>query len=147
MSMTIDEVREAIGKIRIMPMLPEPLRETLVDIFQRICQPRRMPRGRAFIREGERVDEKGYILVEGEVLVHKENFPDVTCGSPELIGEIQQFNPTGLRTATVSGATEGIVLRFVWSDFWHELEKDCSPEEVEAVREALERQAWEHFIR
>jgi CRP-like cAMP-binding protein len=145
--MTIDEVREAIGRIRIMPMLSEPLREKLVDIFQRICQPRSMPPGRTFIHEGEHVDDKGYILVQGEVLVHKENFPDVTCGSPELIGEIQQFNPTGLRTATVSGATEGIILRFIWADFWRELEKDCDTEEIAAVREALERQAWEHFIR
>lgn len=145
--MDIDEVRAKIGGLRIMHGLGHDLQEKLVDLFQSISAPRAVPAGGVFIHEREHVDNKGYILLQGAVLVRKEGFPDVKCKPPELIGEIMQFNPAGVRTATCIGAIDSVVLRFKWDDFWDRAEKDLTADELARVRETLEEQAWEHFLR
>ena len=145
--MDMDEVHAKIKSLRIMRELDDNLQEKLADLFQSISAPRVVPAGGVFIHEREHVDNKGYILLEGRVLVRKEGFPDVTCKAPELIGEIMQFNPAGVRTATCAGAVESIVLRFMWDEFWTRAEKALSPEEMTLLKETLETQAWEHFLR
>ncbi|NUM53242.1 MAG: hypothetical protein HUU46_06335 [Candidatus Hydrogenedentes bacterium] len=145
--MDMDEVRTKIKGLRIMHGLDDALQEKLTDLLQSISAPRVVPAGGVFIHEHEHVDNKGYILLEGRVLVRKEGFPDVVCKAPELIGEIMQFNPAGVRTATCAGAVESIVLRFMWDEFWTRAEKILSEEELKQVKETLETQAWEHFLR
>jgi hypothetical protein len=143
----IDDVAAKIKSLRIMRGLDEGLKEKLTEIFQSVSVPRVVPAGGVFIHEREHVDNKGYILLQGAVLVRKDGFPDVTCKAPELIGEIMQFNPAGVRTATCAGAVESIVLRFMWDDFWTRAETALTPGEMDHVKETLETQAWEHFLR
>lgn len=145
--MDMDEVRVKIRGLRIMKGLDDPLVEKLIDLFQSISAPRVVPAGGVFIHEREHVDNKGYILLKGVVLIRKTGFPDVTCKAPELIGEIMQFNPAGVRTATCAGAVESIVLRFKWDEFWEKAEQILSADELAKVKETLETQAWEHFLR
>lgn len=145
--MEVEEVRESILKLRFLSGLESELCEKLADILQRISAPRHLPIGAVFIREGEHTDNKGYILLTGAALIRKEGFADIRCKAPELLGEIMQFNPAQTRTATVAGAAESIVLRFVWDDFWREAETDLTEGERGIVRDALETQAWEHFLR
>ena len=145
--MDMDEVREKILGLRIMNDLDEEFQGKLADIFQEISAPRSVPVGGIFIHQGEHVDNKGYILVSGAVLVKKEGFPDLVCKAPELVGEIMQFNPAGIRTATCAGAKESVVLRFQWDDFWKKAEERFTTDEIEKLRDVLESQAWEHFLR
>ncbi|MCC6795623.1 MAG: hypothetical protein IT366_10935 [Candidatus Hydrogenedentes bacterium] len=145
--MDMDEVRIKIRDLRIMRGLDDPLVEKLTDLLQSISAPRVVPAGGVFIHEREHVDNKGYILLQGAVLVRKTGFPDITCKAPELIGEIMQFNPAGVRTATCAGAVESIVLRFMWDEFWQKAEQILSADELAKLKEKLETQAWEHFLR
>ena len=145
--MDIDEVRAKIKGLRFMHHLTDALQEKVVDLIQRSSVPRSIPVGGVFIHQGEHVDNKGYILLQGAVVVRKEGFPDVVCKAPELIGEIMQFNPAGTRTATCAGAVESVVLRFLWDEFWKDAEATLSAAEVGKLREALENEAWEHFLR
>lgn len=145
--MDMDEVRTKIGSLRIMRGLDDALKDKLTDLLQSISVPRVVPAGGVFIHEREHVDNKGYILLQGAVLVRKEGFPDITCKAPELIGEIMQFNPAGVRTATCAGAVESIVLRFMWDEFWTRAEQALTPGEIARLKETLETQAWEHFLR
>jgi len=145
--MDMDEVRAKLLSLRIMKGMSPELSEKVADLLQSISVPRVVPAGGVFIHQGEHVDNKGYILLQGAVLVRKEGFPDVTCKAPELIGEIMQFNPAGVRTATCAGAVESVVLRFLWDEFWQKCEASFSPEDNAHIRETLESQAWEHFLR
>ena len=145
--MDMDEIRAKIKSLRIMHGSDDGLQDKLVDLLQSISVPRVVPAGGVFIHEREHVDNKGYILLQGAVLVRKEGHPDLTCKAPELIGEIMQFNPAGVRTATCAGAVESIVLRFMWDEFWTRAESALAPEEMALVKESLETQAWEHFLR
>ena len=145
--MDMDDVRAKIKSLRIMKGLDDALAEKLTDLIQSISAPRVVPAGGVFIHEREHVDNKGYILLQGAVLVRKEGFPDITCKAPELIGEIMQFNPAGVRTATCAGAVESIVLRFMWDEFWKQAEVRLAPAELSHLKEKLENQAWEHFLR
>src|SRR3972149_4304507 len=145
-TMETAQVRENIRKLRFMPDLPVDLREKLIDILLRISAPRSLPTATVFIREGEHIDERGYILLEGAVLVEKTEHPDMTCEAPELIGEMQQFNPSHTRTASVTTSMPSTVLRFQWDEFWNAVRQELTPQEVDTVRETLEIHAWEHFI-
>lgn len=145
--MEMDEIRAKIRSLRIMRGLDDNLQEKVADLFQSLSAPRMVPAGGVFIHEREHVDNKGYILLQGAVLVRKEGFPDVTCKAPELIGEIMQFNPAGVRTATCAGAVDSIVLRFKWDEFWTRAEGALTDKELAQLKDTLETQAWEHFLR
>ena len=56
-----------------------------------------------------------------------------------------QFNPRGLRTATVTASMDSVVMQFSWDDFWAALDKRLSPDDQAKVREAIEGYAWRHF--
>ena len=140
------QVRDNVRKLRFMPDLPADLREKIADILLRISEPRSLPAAAVFIHEDEHVDNKGYILVEGAVAIQRSEHPDMACDAPELIGEMQQFNPAQTRTATVAASMPSTVLRFQWDEFWSAAKQELTSEEVETVRKTLEMHAWEHFI-
>ncbi len=143
--MDSDQVRENIRKLRFMPDLSVDLREKFIDILLRISALRSLPKGTDFIHEEEHIDNKGYILLEGAILVRKAEHQDMKCDAPELIGEMQQFNPTHTRTATLITSMPSTVLRFQWDEFWNAAKQELTPPEVDTVRQTLETHAWEHF--
>ncbi len=138
-------VRSNLNNLRFMPNLTTDLREKLIDILLRISAQRSVAKGTDFIHEEEHVDNKGYILLEGAILVRKLEHQDIKCDAPELIGEMQQFNPTQTRTATLITSMPSTMLRFQWNEFWSEAQQELTPAEVESVRKTLETYAWEHF--
>lgn len=143
--MDMDDVRARIKGLRMMRDVDHDLQDKLADLFQAVSVPRSVPAGGIFIHEHENVDNKGYILLKGALLVRRDGHPDVTCPAPELIGEAMQFNPAGVRTATCAGAVDSVALRFMWDEFWSRAEIVFTPLELTKVKEALAAQAWEHF--
>lgn len=144
--MDSSQVHQVILKLRFMGDLDLELCDLVADIFVKISEQRSVPAGGIFIHEHEHADDRGFVLLSGQILVQKSGAPDSTCKAPEILGEIQQFNPTHLRTATVSGAVPCVVLRFKWSDFWNTVNQDLHPPQIEELRKALEMHAWEHFM-
>jgi len=138
-------VRTNLNNLRFMPNLTADLREKLIDILLRISTQRSVPNGTDFIHEEEHIDNKGYILLDGAILVRKLEHQDIKCVAPELIGEMQQFNPSQTRTATLTTSMPSTMLRFQWDEFWAATQQDLTPPEVESVRKTLETYAWEHF--
>lgn len=144
--MDMDEVSAQIKSLPFMQGMDDGLREKLSDLFQSVSTPRSIPVGGVFIREHEHINDKGYILLEGALRIRKEGFPDVTCAAPQLIGEIMQFNPAGVRTATCAGAVDSLVLRFLWDEFWSRAAAVLTQAELAQVKDAIAAQAWQHFL-
>jgi len=139
------ENRELVLKLRFMAVLPEGLKNKVADTLLAISKPRSVPKGGAWIREGEVTKNKGYILLAGRVGIRKSNAPEAVCEAPELLGEIMQFSEAGARTATVVTLEDCTVLRFMWDDFWSTIESKVSPKEQIDVKQAIESLAWQHF--
>ncbi|MCC6698129.1 MAG: cyclic nucleotide-binding domain-containing protein [Candidatus Hydrogenedentes bacterium] len=143
--MTNEEVRELVSKVPFIAHLPHDLGEKLTDVFINIGAIRRVAEGQLMTREGSHGKNRGFILLGGVVGVQKMDAPFTKCRPPELLGEVMQFNPKAMRTATLTAREECTVLRFEWNEFWNSLMSNLSEAEVAKVRETLEARAWEHF--
>lgn len=139
------KMQEAVMRLHVMHGLETRLRDCLGDVILRLGEARSLPAHARFLKEGESADDKGFVLVEGTLAIRRSDRPEVICDAPELLGEMQQFNPLHARTATVSSVTPCVVLRFHWTEFWETLDREFAPEDIELIREALKAQAWEHF--
>jgi len=143
--MNPDDIHEAICKMNFLHGLPKELKDKVARILQNISALRRIAMGSDWLREGEHSENKGYILLEGAVSIRKEDSPGHTEEAPQLLGEIMQFNPQQLRTATVVATESCVVMRFKWDEFWTRVEESVSKDELDKVKTALEGFAWEHF--
>ncbi|MCC6795738.1 MAG: hypothetical protein IT366_11530 [Candidatus Hydrogenedentes bacterium] len=142
--MDMDEVNTRIKCLRFMRDMGDELREKLADLFQSVSTPRAVPAGGVFIRENEHINDKGYILLDGALLIQKYGSPNVQCEAPQLIGEVMQFNPAGVRTATCAGAVPSLILRFTWDQFWSRATIVLTETELSNVKDALTAHAFEN---
>jgi CRP-like cAMP-binding protein len=144
--MTSKEIRDAVLRVRTVAGLSEELRGQVAEILLTVSQPRSVAKGTVWLHEGEHTENKGYILLKGAVGIQKSESPPVECRGPELLGEMMQFNPLHLRTATVVTLEDSVVLRFLWDDFWALTAKQLSASDQEKVKDAVKDLAWRHFV-
>ena len=143
--MSSESTFDRICEVSMMRELPQVLRDRVASIIEDISKLRKVPKGAVILREMEGGADKGYILLEGAVGILKTDAPKHRCPAPELLGEIMQFNPAHVRTATVGAVEDCLVLKFEWETFWAALGAESTSEEVAKVRSALEERAWVHF--
>lgn len=141
-----EDIRDVLERVSFVQALPENMRDEMLDIISEISEPVTIEEGTVLFTEGERGSDVGYFLLKGEVDVRKSNGMDSTCPAPELLGEMKQFNPVGLRTATIESLTDLELLSFDWADFRAATEDYFSPEELKSLEEVMENYAWQHFI-
>jgi hypothetical protein len=113
--MDMDKVRELILKVPVIESLPGDLGIKVTDVIVDIGVVRRVAEGQVMTRENKHGKNRGFVLLKGIIGIQKAEVPYTKCRPPELLGEVMQFNPKGMRTATLT------------------------------AREALEERAWEHF--
>jgi len=139
------QVIERIERLRVLEDLPSPLRSDVAAIFERISALRSVPAGGLWIREHDKAENKGFILLQGTAIVRKTGSPDLEIEAPELLGETMQFTETQERTATVTATSDCAVMRFMWDDFWREVESTFDPVDQERIRSAVSELAWRHL--
>lgn len=143
--MDMEKVRELILKVPVIQSLHGDLNQKVTDVIIEIGDVRRVAAGQVMTRENKHGKNRGFVLLKGVIHIEKADAPPSKCGPPELLGEVMQFNPKGMRTATLTAHDECWVIRFQWNEFWNTLMSNFSETEVAAVRETLEERAWEHF--
>lgn len=139
------DIRSTLTTLPFIQALPEGMRNEMIDVILEITEPADIEKETELFTEGERGSDVGYFLLEGDVEVRKSVNFDIQVSAPELLGEMKQFNPVGLRTATVESLTPLQVLSFDWSDFRNATEDHFSPEDLAILEKALEDYAWQHF--
>lgn len=117
----------------------------VIDALLDVSQPATYSDGEPLIKVRALGGRDGYVLLAGEVAVHKEGTPDVVVSAPALLGEMLQFNPRAQRTATVSAHGPATALKFAWEEFYARLKQRLPAAEQDAVLEAIERSVWERF--
>ncbi len=143
--MDAEKVRAEILRVPVIESLPGDLPGKVTDVIMDIGDVRHVPKGQVMTRENKHGKNRGFVLLKGVIGIQKAEVPFSKCRPPELLGEVMQFNPKGMRTATLTAHEECWVIRFPWTDFWNTLMMNFSENEVAKVREVLEDRAWEHF--
>lgn len=140
-----DELRKYLNEVDFFGGLSRDVQDHLTAVFQAISEEKTLPEGLVLFRAGEKGSNRGYVILEGDFSVQKPNTPMVHAESPDLLGEIELFNPSKQRTATVEAMTDLKVLEFQWSDFMAKCKELLKPEQYTTVRDAIESHAWQHF--
>lgn len=143
--MPADPIRDTITQLRFFGEIPREARDRVADAFIQVGKRRRLPEGTRLFTQGEEGTDEGYILLEGDVLVTKSTGMGLECPAPELLGEMKQFNPNKLRTATVEAMNDIEVLAFSWPAFEKAVQAKLNDAERKALRAALQNYAWQHF--
>lgn len=134
-----------LSDIPFIQSLPDATRDGLTRIIIGVSNPEAIKAGAVLFTQGEPGTDEGYFVLKGEFEVKKSGAAAAQIPAPELLGEMKQFNPVGLRTATVKAVTPLEVLAFKWADLQNGLEAGLSSDAFQAVEQALESYAWEHF--
>jgi len=145
MPKTAEDFRDDILNVGAWSALSQLLRHVVVDILLTVGELRRISEKGTWLQEASHTENYGYVLLEGRVSVERAEHGQLEVVSPSLIGEMMQFNPTELRTATVSTITSCLVLRFTWEDFWQKMAERLNDQDCGAVRNALESVSWARF--
>jgi len=140
-----EQAIEVITKISFMQDLKPDTRKKLAAIFSVLGPVESVPVSTVLFRKGEKADDRGVILLEGRIGVDKDDSPEITAEAPQLLGEMSQFSPNKVRTATVSADTELKAIQFKWADFKTRAQESLSTDELNDLFNALEDYAWEHF--
>lgn len=138
----------ALTLLRQLPLvcaMPEETRDTLATLFLEISEAEPLTVGDKLIQEGALGGATGYVLLEGAVEASRECAPAVRLRAPALFGEMQQFNPEALRTATVSVTEGGSALKFLWQDLYAGAREVLDKVNQARFLEAVEQMVWERF--
>ncbi|NUM56250.1 MAG: cyclic nucleotide-binding domain-containing protein [Candidatus Hydrogenedentes bacterium] len=115
--MTLSDYRKRLLLLPFITELPEPLRARIAMCLLWIGQPAQFAVGDAIFVQGDEDENTGCVLLQGEVEVLRGNQDAVRVQAPELLGEMQQLEPTAQRTATVQAIADAQTLLFSWHDF------------------------------
>ncbi len=140
-----NQARHAIVSMSALGPLNTGLRSKVADILMEIGKPLRVAATRTLFKAGDASDDHGYLLIEGELTIEKEGNPGLTAFAPDLIGEMAQLNPTRQRTATVTAATDLLVIRFTWGDFMRAATAKLTEADLTQFTAAMQEHAWRHF--
>ncbi len=138
-------IRSQIAELRLLSGLGRDLAVKMVDILASISKEESALTNTVLFTTGDPYSDDGYILIEGEISVLKEGFPEVVASAPELIGETARLSSARQRTATVTAATDLKLLHFEWSEFTRAAQTYLTDPELEKVSSAIQEYAWAHF--
>jgi CRP-like cAMP-binding protein len=144
--MRLEEIRTALRGLALAKLLPREMRERVMMAFLATGEAKRCQPGATLFKEGDASSDMGYVLLRGTVSIEKQGNTPVCCEAPEILGEMQQFNPLHERTASVRAGADVTVFAFSWHEFFAAAETILSREETERLREELGGLAWRHFV-
>ncbi len=93
------------------------LRARLAEILTSISEPRILKKGETLYKKGAEDANTGAILIDGTLTVLSDGGTKLNVVAPDMLGEMQQFDTFGQRTATVKAESPATVLEFSWHDF------------------------------
>ena len=145
--MAVDRFRDRISEIPVFQMLPSDLRLRLSDILVGVSSERNLEVGGVVYEKGTEDENTGAILIEGALEVRGEPGQTFQVSAPNIVGEMQQLNEFGQRTATVSVTEEAVLLDFSWHDFVRALKEHAVITESERaqVKEAFKAYAGDRL--
>lgn len=141
--------KDKIMQVPLFDAFSPPLRAHLADVLLDIGQRRVLKKGEQLYAEGAADDNTGAVLLDGGLIVAFSNKSPLLLHAPNLVGEMQQFNEFGTRTATVSAEDPTTIIEFGWHDFVARIQDhaDISDADQDLIRNAFTKFAGDRFMR
>ena len=114
--MTEEAYREHILSVPLFAGLTRQTRGVIADRLMEIGLVKRLSAGQALYEKGAEDLNTGAVLLEGAVTVDPGNGKPIGLSGPELVGELQQYDDHGRRSATVKSSEDCAFLEFSWHD-------------------------------
>ncbi len=139
--------KDKISQVPVFAAFATPLRDHLTDILMDISNTRVLKKGEQLYAEGAIDDNTGALLVDGGLIVAFGTKTPVFLEAPNMVGEMQQFNKYGTRTATVCARASATVLEFAWHDFVARIQDrpDINHADHATIRDAFTKFAGDRF--
>ena len=139
--------KDKITQVPLFTTFSPTLREHLADILVNISETRVLTKGEQLYAEGAIDDNTGALLVDGGLIVAFGTKTPIFLEAPEMVGEMQQFNKYGTRTATVCARASATVLEFAWHDFVARIQDrpDINHADHTQIRDAFTKFAGNRF--
>jgi len=115
--MDIIEYRQRLLDLPVIAALPGAMRDRVAMCLLWVGRPAQFGVGDTIYVQGQEDENTGCALLDGEVEVLRDHQDAVRVSAPELLGEMQQLEPTAQRTATVQVTADAHALLFAWHDF------------------------------
>lgn len=135
----------SLRELTLLNPLSETLREAIANLLVLESDIEHAPDGEVIYVEGDASDGTGVLLVEGEVCISRETGDPLFVSAPALLGEMFQFNPHALRTATVTTKGPAIILEFSWKRFNERAKAELSAPDQARFVQAVEEYAFERL--
>lgn len=143
--MDSEDIRGTLLTLGVLDHLSPDLRGKVAQLLMDAGKPVSLEPGEVLIREGDVGGGAGYVLLSGSMRVEHERDTAVRISAPALLGEMHQFNPRALRTATVTADTPCALLKFAWFDFQYRATSELTHIEQDALMETMEQLVWQRF--
>lgn len=143
--MESEGIRATLLTLSALDHLSPELRAKVAQLLLDLGKCLSLAEGDVLIHEGDVGGGSGYVLLAGNMRVEHERDTAVRLTPPALLGEMHQFNPRALRTATVTADTPCEVLKFSWFDFQFRATSQLTHDEQDALMETMEQLVWQRF--
>lgn len=111
--------------------------EVACAVFLEIAKEKTLQDAETLYEKGSEDANTGALLVEGTVAVKAAADRTIELEAPDILGEMQQFEPTAVRVATVKAVGHCTILEFSWHDFVNVAMELLPKERQLGLREAI----------
>lgn len=145
--MTPSEDLRKLSELPLVQNMPDETKERVATLLLDVSKPVTWFEDDTLLHQGWLGGDAGFVLLEGNVEINKEGEDPIVVSAPALLGEMHQFNPRALRTATVRVVGEVRILRFVWQELYAKARQRLAEAEQNMLMDGIEHSAWERFNR
>jgi hypothetical protein len=138
---------QTLCRLPLVQHLPEEAKERVAALLLEVSQLVTWFEDNTLLHQGWLGGDAGFVLLQGYVEIDKEGEAPILVSAPALLGEMHQFNPRALRTATVRVKGTPRVLKFVWRELYAKARQRLSEAEQDMLMDGIEHSAWERFNR
>lgn len=139
------EILDTLMNLPLLSSLPDDARGRTAKLIHTVSKLVTHSDGEALLRKESLGAGTGFVLVQGKVRVKKDDSDDIELAAPALLGEMQQFNPRALRSASVFSSGCTTALTFTWQALYDRVKEDLSMSEQMALMDSIERTVWKRF--
>jgi hypothetical protein len=147
MQVTQSEDLQKLNELPLVQHMPDETKGRVLTLLLEVSKLVTWFEDNTLLHQGWLGGDVGFILLQGDVEINKEGTNPLAVSAPALLGEMHQFNPLALRTATVLVKDNAKVLKFVWRELYAQARQRLTEVEQSMLMEGIERSVWERFNR
>ena len=143
--MTASEDLNILASLPLLRNMPRTAQERIANVLSEVSEAIELADDAVLLHQGDLASDTAFMLLHGRVRIDREGVEPVMITAPDLLGEIQQFNPRAQRTASVRAAGPVKARRFAWQVFYEKARAALTPAEQALLMDEIEKGVCERL--